>query len=114
MKLSKLWIVVILNIIFADILSIIIELENGNTLHIIGEDVKITMAFAALVINIPISMIYFSSMLSSNLNRMLNLISAVLTIAFVIGGGSWMPHYIVCSTIEVIVLLIIIWTTIKR
>ncbi len=58
-KISTLWVVVMLNIIFADILSIMVELVSKNTLDILGE-VKITMAIAAVITNIPILMIYFS------------------------------------------------------
>lgn len=111
-KLSTLWIVIILNLIFADILSIMVELVNKNTLDIIGE-VTTTMAIAALITNIPILMIYFSRALKYRLSRMLNIIAGVITILFVIGGGSMTPHYIICAGIEVIVLIIIIWTAWK-
>ncbi|WP_347375067.1 DUF6326 family protein [Aequorivita sp. Q41] len=111
-KLSTLWIVVILNIIFADILSIIIELVNRNTLNIFGEIIT-TMAIAAGITNIPILMIYFSKSLSFRINRILNIVASVLTIIYVIGGGSLMPHYIICASIEVIALLIIIITALK-
>ncbi len=39
-KLSTLWIVIMLNMIFADILSIVVELVNKNAFDIIGDDVK--------------------------------------------------------------------------
>jgi len=56
-RLSTLWIVVLINMIFADIFSIMVELVNGNMLNIPG-DVKTIMAIAAFVTNIPILMIY--------------------------------------------------------
>jgi len=108
-KLSTLWIVVMFNMLLADILSIFIELQKQNTLEIIGELI-ITMAIAALIINIPILMIYFSKSLQQKINRILNIVASVLTILFVIGGGSWFPHYIICAGIEVIVLLLILRT----
>ena len=108
-KLSTLWIVVLFNLLFADILSIMIELVNKNTLVIIG-DVTTTMAVAAIIINIPILMILFSRTLNYGFNRVLNIIGGLLTIIFVIGGGSIQPHYLICASIEVIVLIIIIWT----
>ncbi len=108
-KLSTLWIVVIINLLFADILSIMVELVNKNTLDIIGE-VTVTMAIAAVITNIPILMIYFSRALKHSINRMLNIIAGVITIIFVIGGGSLAPHYIICAGIEVILLVIIIWS----
>ncbi|MDY7396129.1 DUF6326 family protein [Aureibaculum sp. 2210JD6-5] len=111
-KLSTLWIVVLINLLFADILSIMVELVNKNTLDIIGE-VKSTMAIAAVITNIPILMIYFSRALGFKINRILNIIAGFITMLFVIGGGSLMPHYIICASIEVIILLIIIKTAWK-
>jgi len=108
-KLSTLWIIVVMNIIFADIFSIIIELETKNTLEILGE-VKTTMAIAALILNIPILMIYFSRSLALKPNRILNISAGFITIIFVIGGGSFMLHYIILGTIEVLILITIIAT----
>jgi hypothetical protein len=96
------------NLLFADILSIMVELVNKNTLDIIGE-VTTTMAIAAVLTNIPILMIYFSKSLNYKINRILNIIASVITILFVIGGGSLTPHYIICGSIEVVLLTIIIW-----
>lgn len=112
-KLSTLWIVVMLNLIFADILSIFVELVNGGTLDGIIGEVTTTMAIAAVMTNIPILMIYFSRSLSYQANRVTNIIASVITILFVVGGGSLLPHYLVCAGVEVIVLLVIIWTAWK-
>lgn len=106
-RLSTLWIVVMINMIFADIFSIMVELVNRNTLEIPG-DVKIVMAIAALVTNIPILMIYLSRTLTYRLNRLANIIAGVFTIMYVIGGGHFAPHYIIIGSIEIIVLLMII------
>lgn len=111
-KLSTLWIIVLLNLLFADILSIIIELINKNTLDILGE-VTFTMAIAAIITNIPILMIYFSRSLSYKANRILNMIASCITILFVVGGGSLLPHYIICASIEVVTLIIILKTAWK-
>lgn len=106
-KLSTLWIVVMLNMIFADVLSIFVELVNKNTLDILGE-VETTMAVAAIVTNISILMIYFSRVLPLKVNRIVSITAAILTMFYVIGGGSVTPHYIICATIEVVALLLII------
>lgn len=106
-KLSTLWLIVSINIILADVLSIFVELVNKNTLNILGE-VKSTMAIAAILLNIPILMIYFSRTLNYKTNRITNILASSITILFILGGGSLMPHYIICATIEVIVLLSII------
>lgn len=111
-KLSTLWIVVMMNIIFADILSIMIAFTDKNIIDIIGEATT-TMAIAAIITNIPILMIYFSRLENIKTNRILNLVSALITLIYVIGGGSSTPHYIICAFIEVMVLITIIWTAWK-
>jgi hypothetical protein len=111
-RLSTLWIVVLINMVYADIFSIIVELVNKNTLNIPG-DVKTMMAIAAIVTNIPILMIYFSRTLAYKTNRMVNIIAAILTIIYVIGGGDTAPHYLIIATIEVILLIVIIVYSIK-
>ena len=106
-KLSTLWIVVMINMIFADIFSIMVELVNQNTLNIPG-DVKIIMAIAAVLTNIPILMIFLSRVLPYKLNRLLNIIAGIFTIIYVVGGGDLALHYIIIASIEVIILLYII------
>jgi hypothetical protein len=106
-KLSTLWIVVLINMIYADIFSIIVELVNKDTLNIPG-DVKVIMAIAAIVTNIPILMIYFSRALPYHVNRLTNIIAGILTIIYIVGGGALSPHYIIIASIEVLFLLIII------
>jgi hypothetical protein len=111
-RLSTLWILVMINMIFADIFSIMVELVNRNTLEIPG-DVKTVMAIAAVVTNIPIMMIYLSRVLPYRLNRLANIIAGIFTIIYVIGGGDYAAHYIIIASIEIIVLLLIImksWT----
>ncbi|MDR3141917.1 MAG: DUF6326 family protein [Tannerellaceae bacterium] len=107
-KLSTLWIVVMINMIFADIFTIMVELVHKNTLGERPGDVKMTMAIAAIVTNIPVLMIYFSRTLPYKLNRILNIIAGIFTIIYVVGGGMLTPHYIIIASIEVILLLMII------
>ena len=111
-KISTLWIVVTLNIVFADIYSIILELSGGNILDIPG-DAETMMLIAVFLTNIPIIMIYLSRVLSFKLNRRMNIGTAIFTIVYVIGGGSMTPHYIAAASIEVALLLYIIWITWK-
>jgi hypothetical protein len=108
-KLSTLWIVVLFNLLFADILSLFIALEKPETVDMIGE-ITTTMAIAAVLTNIPILMVFFSKWLGYKLNRMLNITAAIITLVFVIGGGSRLPHYFICAGIEVIFLILIIVT----
>jgi hypothetical protein len=107
-KLSTLWIVVMMNMIFADIFSIMVELVNKNTLDGMPGEVKTVMAIAAVITNIPILMIYLSRVLPHKSNRWTNIIAAVFTIIYVVGGASSFPHYYIIAGIEVIILMAII------
>jgi hypothetical protein len=107
-KLSTLWIVVMINMIFADIFTIMIELVYKNTLEGMPLEVKTLMAIAAVVTNIPVLMIYLSRVLPYKANRLTNIIVAIFTILYVTVGGLATPHYIIIATIEVAVLTLII------
>jgi len=58
-------------------------------------------------------MIYLSRVLKPKLNCALNIIAAIITLLFVLGGASSLPHYIVIATIEITILLVIIKTAWK-
>jgi len=61
------------------------------------------------MMEISIAMIVFSRALKYRVNRWLNIITAIITIAFVVGPGASYPHYIFIATVEVLCLLLIIW-----
>ena len=111
-KISTLWIVVTLNIVFADIYSIILEFSGGNVLDIPG-DAQMMMLIAVFLTNIPIMMIYLSRVLTAKSNRRVNIGAAIFTIVYIVGGSSLTPHYIAAASIEVALLLYIIWTVWK-
>ncbi|MDR0749298.1 MAG: DUF6326 family protein [Tannerellaceae bacterium] len=112
-KLSTLWIVVMINMIFADIFTIFVELTYKNTIEELPAEVKWVMAIAAIVTNVPILMIYLARVLPYKSNRLLNIIAAIFTIIYVVGGGSATPHYIIVASIEIIILLIIVVKALK-
>lgn len=97
------------NMVFADIYSIMVELVNKNTLSDMPGGVKTVMAIAAIITNVPIMMIFLSRVLNHKTNRLINIIAAAITLLYVVGGGSTAPHYIIAATIEVIILLFIVW-----
>jgi hypothetical protein len=110
-KLSTLWIVVMLNMIFADILTLYIpellqEVVTGSTPVQITQELMFGMA---IIIEIPIAMIFLSRVLKYRANRWANIIAGVITILFVVVGGSLVLHYIFFATIEVVCLSLIIW-----
>ena len=102
-----LWIAVIFNIIFADIFSIMVEFIDGGVLNIPLE-VKTMMAIAAILANVQILMVVLTWILPQRINRIANLSAAVLTILYVVGGGSMLPHYFILASIEVVLLVWII------
>lgn len=111
-KLSTLWILVMFNMLAADILSFMYPGSLKEIMTGYGGEIQITPGFlllAAIMMEIPITMIFFSRVLKYSVNRWANIIAAIITIAFVIGGGSNTPHYIFLATIEVVCMLLIIW-----
>lgn len=109
-KLSLLWIVVLFNIVFADIVGF----ANPGALQGILEGTtgiqitqKLLLIFSVLL-EIPIVMIFLSRVLSYKANRFANIFAAIITILFVIGGGSSYLSYLFFATVETICLLIII------
>ena len=115
-RLSLLWIVVMFTMAFADILTFVLP-EALNDMVMGTTDVKITqelLLVMAVFVQIPILMIYLSRVLNHKINRLVNIIASIITILFVVGGGSLYPHYIFFATIEVICMLLIIWFSWKR
>ena len=110
-KLSTLWIFVMFNMAFADIVGFmnpgaLEEIMTGSV------GIQITqglMLVFSIILEIPIAMIVLSRVLKYRANRWANIIAGVITILFVIGGGSPELSYIFFATIEVLSMLLIIW-----
>ena len=115
-RLSTLWIVVMFNMVFADILTFIKpgalqELWAGQA------GVQITpgllLAFAILI-EVPIAMIFVSRILKPGPSRWANTVAAVVTTAFVVGGGSLTPHYVFFASVEIACMALIVWSVWKQ
>lgn len=106
-SLSTLWIIVSINMIFAHIFSVMIELEKGITPDVQGK-VESVMIIAAIIINIPIAMIFLTRVLPYKAIRLVNIIVGFLTILYMIGSGSLTTYYIIIAAIEIFVLIMII------
>ena len=109
---STLWIVVMINMLKADILSLYIPgsaEELARTAAQAGASIPQLMMAGAIMMEISIAMIILSRVLKYGINRWVNIIISLITIAFVVGGGVTYPHYIFIATVEVICLLLIIW-----
>jgi hypothetical protein len=102
-RLSALWIVVMLNMIYADILSFLQpELLRGlMTGH--AEGIRVTQQLlvgAAVMGEIPILMVLLARIMKPTANRWANFAAVPLTAAFIISGGSTSPHYLFLAAIE--------------
>ena len=107
--LSSLWIVVMINMLKADILSLYIPGALDELVSFAGDTpIPQLMLGGAVIMEIAIVMIVLSHVLTYRVNRWANIIVAVLMIAFVVGGGSTYPHYIFIAVVEVVCLLLII------
>jgi hypothetical protein len=106
-KLSILWIVVMFNMAFADILSFMMEWSAGSAPEV--EVTQVLMLLMAILVEIPIAMIILSRVLPYRPNRWANIAAAVVTIVFVVGGGSAYLHYIFFAAVEVLCMLLIVW-----
>ena len=110
--LSTLWMVIMFNMVFADILTFITpgalqQFMTGN-----AGGIQITQGLLlvfAVLLEIPIAMIFLARVLPYRANRWANIIASVITIVFVVGGGSAYLHYIIFATVEVACMLLIAW-----
>jgi hypothetical protein len=109
--LSTLWIVVMLNMLKADILSLFIPgaaEEVARTSASAGASIPQLMLLGAIMGNLAIAMIFLSRVLKHGINRWLNIIVGIVTIAYIWGGAALYPHYIFIASVETSCLLLII------
>ena len=108
--LSTLWVVVMINMLKADILSLYIPGSTEELARTAGETpIPLLMLGAAVMMEISILMILLSRVLKYGVNRWANIITSIITIAFVVGGRVSYPHYLFIATVEVACLLLIVW-----
>jgi hypothetical protein len=114
--LSILWIVVMINMAYADILSLHIPGafdEVAKTSVSTGAPIPQLMLGGAIMMEIPVAMIILSRLLKYGVNRWVNIIVGIFTIAYIWGGAASYPHYIFIAAVETLCLLLIIgyaWT----
>lgn len=105
-KISLLWIVVMFNMVFADIVGFL----NPGTLEemmAMKPNQGMLLVFSVLI-EIPIAMIFLSWVLKPKINRWVNIITSIITILWVIGGGTASASYIFFATVEVTLMIYII------
>lgn len=110
--LSTLWIVVMINMLKADILSGFIPgmaEELARTSVSVGASIPQLMLFGAVMGNLAIAMIILSRVLKYEINRWVNIVVGIVTIAYIWGGMTTYPHYVFIATVETLCLLLIVW-----
>ena len=108
--LSTLWIVVMVNMLKADILSLYIPGAAEEVAKTAGETpISLLMLGGAIMMEISIVMIILARVLNHKVNRWGNIVTSIITIVFIWGGASSEPHYLFIGTVETICLLLIIW-----
>jgi Sec-independent protein secretion pathway component TatC len=114
-KISTLWIVVLFNMVFADIVGCMnpgaLEgIMRGETGFEITQGLLLVFA---VLLEIPIAMIFLSRVLPRKANQWANTIAAVITALFVIVGRSNHLSYFFFAAIEIASMVLIVlyaWT----
>lgn len=108
--LSTLWVVVMINMLKADILSLNIPGAAEELAQTAGDTpIPLLMLGGAVMMELAILMILLSRVLQYRVNRWANIIVSLITIAFVVVGGASYPHYLFIAAVEVVCLLLIVW-----
>ena len=114
--LSTLWIVVMINMLKADILSLYIPGaadEVAKTAANTGASIPQLMLGGAIMGQLAIAMIVLSRVLKYGINRWANIVVGIVIIAYIWGGAAAYPHYIFIASVETLCLLLIVgfaWT----
>jgi sulfite exporter TauE/SafE len=107
-KLSMLWIFVLLNMIYADIISL---MDAGSPIRRVMEGASMPpggLLAGAVLMETSIAVVLLSQLLKRKANRWANIIVGVINIVAVIAGGQH-PYYIFFATIEVVCISLIVW-----
>ncbi len=113
--LSVLWIFVLFNMVFAEFVGFMTPgaleaIMAGATGFEITQGLLLVFA---MLLEIPIAMIILSRVLNRRANQFVNTVAVVLTILFVLAGGSSYLSYLFFATIEVVTMLLVLrvaWT----
>jgi len=113
-RLSLLWVFVMLNMVFADILSFMSAGVLKDILEGGAGQIELTAGFlllAAVMTEIPIAMVLLNLVLPVRALRWANLVAAAFTVVYVLGMGSMTtPHYVFIAGVETLGCVLIAWT----
>lgn len=109
-RISILWIIVALALMKADVLALFLPGIHEELKEFAGDtSIEMLMLFGGIMYVIPLAMIFLSKVLNNyKVSKWLNIVAAVITIVYIVGGGSTYPHYFVLAGIEVICMIMII------
>jgi hypothetical protein len=108
---STLWIFVLINMIYADIIGMLrpgyLEILDRYSKEL---DKSTVLIFSALM-EVPIAMIILSRLLPLKYNRIAHLVAIPVSMIYVVFGGLTDPpySYIFFATIEILTMLVIGW-----
>jgi Family of unknown function (DUF6326) len=115
-RISTLWMVVMFSMVFADILGMMVpgvlkDMAAGQVGVPVTQELLLVFA---ILLEIPIAMIFVSRILKPGPSRWVNTVAAVVTTLFVVGGGSPHLHYYFFATVEVACMALIVWSVWTR
>ncbi|MDR3799747.1 MAG: DUF6326 family protein [Terracidiphilus sp.] len=108
-KLSTLWIFVLFNMVYADILSL---MDPASPIRSVMQGASLPpggLLAGAILMETPIAMVLLSRVLQRKANRWANIIVAAINMVAVIAGEQARPYYVFFATIEVICMSVIVW-----
>jgi hypothetical protein len=113
--LSTLWIFVLINMIYADIIGM---LRPGylEMLDCYSKELdKVTVLVFSVLMEVPIAMIVLSRLLPTRYNRIAHVIAVPVTVIYVIFGGLTDPpySYIFFAAIEIFTMIVIAWMALR-
>lgn len=112
-KLSMLWVFVILNMMYADVVSLMDPTSAIRT-RMVGTPMSPGFLLAgAILMETAIAMVILSRLLPYKANRWVNTIVAAVNIIAVVTGGHGL-YYVFFAAVEVLSMLLIVWLAWKR
>ncbi len=114
-KLSLLWLFAMLNYIYADILTLMDASALKEILTGTVGDMVISPAFllgGAILMEIPIAMVFLSLILKYKANRLANIITGIIKTLAVFAStfvGTPTPYYMFFGIIEILTTSYIVW-----
>lgn len=107
--LSAIWIFILFNMIYADIIGMLVpgysELLDSYSKLFTWR----TLLLFSVLLEIPIVMTLLSQVLNHKAIRWVHTVAVPITILFVILGGNTHPHYLFFATIEVAMMSLTLW-----